>query len=266
MAVSSVKTIDQLLAALDSPSYKGRSEDEVRSIAENLFRNQRDSATLQAQQSYNENAAALDAQRAGINTNYDRQLREQQQALDRSVAAQDRSQIGRGMQRSSYNAATLANMRTKGNEALADIEQNRTNALGSLDSQKTQLQRQLQQNLGAAESAYQSSVASKMQELMDQDYTRRQQAIGDNNSLMIQLYNLMKESGGGGSGGGSGSGGQASENSATVPASQRGGDVNLLASLLGDDDPTKKDKKTVKAVPGINAGGSQTWQNVAMVR
>lgn len=183
-------------------NYQAKSDAERRQIAELLYKNQLDSANLSAQQAYDANAAAINAQRAGINTSYDRQLQEQREATAKSMASLDRSMMGRGMQRSSYNAATQANMALKGNEALGDIEQNRTNALGSLDAQLTQLQQQLQQNKTAAQSAYETNVLNKINELENTDYTRNTETMNNRNNVILQLLQLTKDGSGSYGGGG----------------------------------------------------------------
>lgn len=196
-------------------NYQAKTDDERRRIAELLYKNQLDSANLSAQQAYDANAAAINAQRAGINTSYDRQLEQQREANAKSIAAQDRAMLSRGMQRSSYNAATQANMRLKGDEALGDIEQNRTNALGSLDAQLTQLQQQLQQNKTAAQSAYETNVLNKINELENTDYTRNNETMNNRNNVILQLLQLTKDgSGSWGSGGGGYSGGGVSDDGA----------------------------------------------------
>lgn len=287
-------SLDELAGLLQKYNYNTRSEDELRAIAEALYKNEYDTSKLNAQQkydtdtlaakqtaeaskladqqgydsttlalqqaladnlrqygqSYDRNVTALNNQLAGINTNADRQLEAQAETTRNSMAAADRLALSRGMQRSSYNAATQANMALQGDKALANIEQDRANSLNAVNENLAQLEReygenttaattktndqiallqqqlaqnlgatdkqlaqslaaysqQLQQNNAAADSAYQTGITNKINELMDQDYTRSQDVLKANNDLQMQLYSLMlqqQQINGSGSSGGS---------------------------------------------------------------
>ena len=197
------KTVDELASMLENSAYTPKSDAELRTAAENMYRNQRDQAILSAQQTRDASVSALNSQLAALDTSYARQREQQQQATAQSRANADRQSLSRGMQRSSYNNATLANIDLAGNKALAQIGQNQTNDINSIKAQISQLEQQLQQNLASANSTYESNVLAKLQELQDAEYSRRLAAEDTANDIRFKLYQYQQAAGGGTSSGGS---------------------------------------------------------------
>lgn len=201
------KDLDTLAAALRDSSYTPRTDDELRQQAQALYQNQLDAAKLTAQQNYDTTAAALQNQLDQLDTSYARQTEAQQEANRQSLSNQDRYSLGRGMQRSTYNNATIGNLQIAGDKALNQIQQNRTAQESSIASQQALAKQQLQQNLAAADTQYQNNVIARILEMQDQDWQRQQQMDAQRNQLQMQLYQLQqtdrKSSGYGGGGGGS---------------------------------------------------------------
>lgn len=211
------KTVDELASMLENSAYTPKSDAELRTAAENMYRNQRDQAILSAQQTRDASVSALNSQLDALGTSYARQREQQQQATVQSRANADRQSLSRGMQRSSYNNATLANIDLAGNKALAQIDQNQTDDTNSIKAQISQLEQQLQQNLASANSTYENNVLAKLQELQDAEYSRRQAAEDTANDIRFRLYQYQQAAGGGRSSGGgrSGSGAAAAAGTGT---------------------------------------------------
>lgn len=195
------KTVDELASQLQNTKYGDKSTDELRSEAENMYKNQLDSSKLSAQQSYDSNALELNNQLTALNKSYDKQYAQQQQATVQSKQSADKQALSRGMQRSTYNNATLANLDIAGNKALNEIEQNRTDSTNEVNSQLVLLQKQLQENLASAQSTYENNVVTKLQELLDQQYERQKSYEDTSNDLAFKLYEKQKAAGGSSSGG-----------------------------------------------------------------
>lgn len=121
------KSVDELAESLSASQFTPKTDAELRAQAETMYKNQRDQAILSAQQSHDSSVAALNSQLAALDTAYARQVEQQKQATAMSRANADRQSLSRGMQRSSYNNATLANIDLAGEKALAQIAQNQTN-------------------------------------------------------------------------------------------------------------------------------------------
>lgn len=186
------KSVDELAESLSASQFTPKTDAELRSQAETMYKNQRDQAILSAQQSHDSSVAALNSQLAALDTAYARQAEQQKQATAASRANADRQSLSRGMQRSSYNNATLANIDLAGEKALAQIAQNQTNDVNSVNSQIAQLQQQLQQNISSANSSFENSVLAKLAELQADQYSKQQSAQATNNDILMQLYQLQK--------------------------------------------------------------------------
>ena len=186
------KSVDELAESLAASQFMPKTDAELRSQAETMYKNQRDQAILSAQQSHDSSVAALNSQLAALDTSYARQAEQQKQATAASRANADRQSLSRGMQRSSYNNATLANIDLAGEKALAQIAQNQTNDVNSVNSQIAQLQQQLQQNISSANSSFENSVLAKLAELQADQYSKQQTADATNNDILMQLYQLQK--------------------------------------------------------------------------
>lgn len=198
------KSVDELAESLSASQFTPKTDAELRSQAETMYKNQRDQAILSAQQSHDSSVAALNSQLAALDTAYARQAEQQKRATAASRANADRQSLSRGMQRSSYNNATLANIDLAGEKALAQIAQNQTNDVNSVNSQISQLQQQLQQNISSANSSFENSVLAKLAELQADQYSKQQTAQATNNDILMQLYQLQKSAEGAKSSGGGG--------------------------------------------------------------
>lgn len=232
------KTVDELANMLENSAYTPKSDAELRTAAENMYKNQRDQAILSAQQTRDASVSALNSQLAALDTSYARQREQQQQATAQSRANADRQSLSRGMQRSSYNNATLANIDLAGNKALAQIGQNQTNDTNSIKAQISQLEQQLQQNLASANSTYESNVLAKLQELQDAEYSRRLAAEDTANDIRFKLYQYQQAAGGDTSSGGS----RTHSPSARTPA----------ATPTVSDDGLDKDLRGTTKLPDAN--------------
>lgn len=182
------RSIEELAAALEKFNYTPRTEAERRAQSESLYRTQLEQALRNAQQTYAESDLALANQLIGLDTGYDRQRQSQEEAIRSAISQADRHALSRGMQRSTYNNATLANLQTKGNEALARIEENRANDRAGVEAQRAQLSRNLARAREGANADFESQVIAAMQKMADEDYQRKLAADQNNNSTQLQLY------------------------------------------------------------------------------
>lgn len=252
------KTVDELASMLENSAYTPKSDAELRTAAENMYRNQRDQAILSAQQTRDASVSALNSQLDALGTSYARQREQQQQATVQSRANADRQSLSRGMQRSSYNNATLANIDLAGNKALAQIDQNQTDDTNSIKAQISQLEQQLQQNLASANSTYENNVLAKLQELQDAEYSRRLAAEDTANDIRFKLYQYQQAAGGGTSSGGGRSGSKPAAGTGTdakATGTDDGLDKDLqtnpawLGALMGVQAPTQKTSTFTRGIP-----------------
>jgi hypothetical protein len=211
------QSIDELAAALKKFQYTPRTDAERRTEAENMYANQRDQALLSAQQTYDTSDLALRNQLIGLADAYNRQIESQNEATRLGISMADRRALQRGMQRSTYNNSTLNNIQLKGDKAVAEIQQNRTNDENRIAGQRALLAQQLAQNQASARSTFEQNVIARIAELANEDYERQTTADQYVNNIQLKLYELLQQdralqakAGKGGGGGGSGSPGEGS--------------------------------------------------------
>lgn len=218
---ASTSTLAKLIETLNSGSLapKTLTEDEMREKATRRYTSAYDEKRLSANQAYDTQALALDRQLGELNANYDKQREQTAADYTRAISQQDRNALQKGMQRSSYNQATLGNIAIAGNKALGDLGNNQLRQQNDIGSQRALLAQQLAQTLQQYDSSQQADILAYMDELEDKNYDRERSALEAQNSLASQIYQYQfqqeqaaqeqanwlaqfnKKSGGGGSGG-----------------------------------------------------------------
>lgn len=199
----------ELLKKLQFDNYTAASDEAIAEEARNRYA-----------ASHAANLASLEAEGTSINTNYDRQRDAASEATSRNLSAQRLNAIRSGMQRSSYNNATLGKIQTEGDKTLNDIEQNRTDAWNSLAARRT-----------AEDQTYEANVLAAIDDIRNREYTRAQNAMTTNNNLWLALYNLMQQSA---SAGGSGGRGGSSTPTATPETPAATGDPYAFSAANAD--------------------------------
>lgn len=201
---------DQLVGMLSS-GYQARSQEQIAQQALGEYQHLYDPMRLSAAQGYARNDLALQQQRASLQGVYDKQ-REASAKQYRSAYSQlDRGMIGRGMQRSSYLAQSLANLEQQGEEAQQAIWDQQAAETGNIDQQRSQLAQQLSDTLAQYDTSQAQAVLARIQALQDQDYERGVAAQQTSWDQLAQAMQLRQSLGLGGNsassvGGGGGSG------------------------------------------------------------
>ena len=184
--------------------YTPRTPEDINARAAAMLDSQYANARLAAQQQSDRNVLAVQNQLDALGTSYDRNIQDLAEQFRQTLSQADRNALRKGMQRSSYAAATRANIGIKGAEAAGQVLENRTNQENALNAQIAQYQQQLADQLGQMDRNYQTDLQAKINELEDQDFQRQQAQ----NELLLNLYQLGdKQNSGQSSGSGSGSGG-----------------------------------------------------------
>lgn len=211
-------TVDELRRQLTMDTYTPKTDEQMREEANQQYASQYNQKKLSAQQTYDQTDLALTNQLASLGQSYEKQREAAGKATRASQSSLDRYSLQRGMQRSSFNAASQANILSEGEKTLADINQTETNARQSLESQRTQLASQLAAQLGQYDVDYASDVQAYFNQLKQQDETARTEADKYRNQLLMALYEYEQQNGGSSGGGGSGGsrGGGSSSSSAAV--------------------------------------------------
>lgn len=164
-------------ASPTNPSYYNpRSDDQLRSIAEQQYQSYYDQLRLAAQQKSDRETTALEGQRAGIQRSYQQQLDDSAKQYRQAYSQTDRETLRRGMQRSSYAAQRLANVQQEGAEAGQRIREAQTSAEGNLDAQIAQISGQLADTLAGYDAGQAADVMKRYNELTSEEYERGREA------------------------------------------------------------------------------------------
>lgn len=185
--------LNELMASIQRPAYTPMTEEEMRQQAQGAVGSYYDAQRLAAEQAAAKTDLALEQQLAGLGAAYDKQREATEDAYARAVSDTDRGMIGRGMQRSSYAAQTLANLREEGADALQDISDQETQAAGNISAQRAQLAQQLAQQMASLNVSEAADVQSRVDELAAREYEREQAALSGSNALALQIYQLLMD-------------------------------------------------------------------------
>lgn len=187
-------TLEKLIASLQGgETYQPLSEQEIRKQAQQRYQSVYDQKRLSAQQAYEQEDAALARELAGLSKTYDEQrgAAAAQTQLTRSQA--DRHALSRGMQRSSYNEGTLANISLAGDAALNRIRQEQTDSEAEIGEKRTQLGMQLSQTLRQLDADRQHDELAYADQLEAREYDRAVTSRNAASQLAMQLYEYQHQ-------------------------------------------------------------------------
>lgn len=187
-------TLENLISQLGSTQpYEPLTDEEIRKQASARYQSVYDQKRLSAQQTYESGDAALARELSGLQKAYDRQ-RASSAAQTRAAYSQaDRHALSRGMQRSSYNEGTLANISLAGDAALRAIDQAQTDQEADIGQKRTLLSDQLSQTLKQLDADRQSDTLAYADELTAREYDRAAESRSAYNQLAMQLYEYQHE-------------------------------------------------------------------------
>lgn len=153
------QTLEQLITRMS------RTADPDYAQAARRYQSLYDQKRLSARQSYEAADAALQRQLTGLRADYADQRRRSAQDTAAAYAQADRQALSRGMQRSSYNAATLGNISLSGAADQRRIDEAENRQTQDVAQQRTQLTRQLHQQLQQYDADQQSDALAYADEL-----------------------------------------------------------------------------------------------------
>lgn len=187
-------TLEALIAKLSQTTpYKALTQAQMKEQAARRYQSVYDQKRLSAQQEYETSDAALLRQLDTLQASYDRR-RDESRAQNRYTYSEaDRHALSRGMQRSSYNEGTLANIRLAGEAALQEIGRQQTEAEDSLAAERTQLSQQLSQLLKQYDTDQLNDELAYMDELAAREYDRVTASANTQNELAMKIYEYQHE-------------------------------------------------------------------------
>ena len=157
---------------------------------------------VQLNNSFNQNVQGLEGQKAGVNQNFDNQLQQNAMNTTRSKNQYNNNTIARGLGRSTVATSGMAGIQDQGNRIANQVNDQRTQALGNIESQKTMLQQALQENLLGLQSKQESESLSLAQQLealqherdwQNQQFTYQQSQDKWNQDFKMQQFEYQKQ-------------------------------------------------------------------------
>lgn len=186
-------TLDSLIGDLKRNTYTPKTEQELQGIADRRYQSYYDQQRLGANQAAETTDLALDRQLTSLNKAYTKQSENSAQQYQQAYSQAGRGMLSRGMQRSSYGAATLGNIAVAGNKAQQDIADNQQTAAGQVGDQRTLLARQLADQLRQYSASQAADTLSYIDELESKEYERGTQSDQYNNGLAAQIYQFANQ-------------------------------------------------------------------------
>ena len=142
-------------------------DEEINQFAENLLRPQLNAALEESQQNYETTKLAKEQEIENLARSLTRSIDEQNSAYRKSAANVETAALSRGMGRSSYTMQTLANQGDALAKAVRELTDENARQSGQIQDQITQAARQNSQTQGRLNTDFASQLASKVQELKE---------------------------------------------------------------------------------------------------
>ncbi len=205
--VTAAEQLQKLIDSYNNAGYTAKTADQINAQAQGEYQSYYDQLRQAAEQSTARSDLALQQQREGLQSSYDKQREASRKEYEDAYSQIDRQHLQRGMQRSSYNAQTLANLRQQGAEAQQDLYSSQYSAEANIDAQRQQLADQLADKLAGYDAQQAADVLARARELEDQEYDRGQEAKQYADTLGAQIYEYQlnaEQNAGSGSGGNGG--------------------------------------------------------------
>ncbi len=177
-------SLEQLISQLSQSAYQPKSAEDIEQEARRRTESQYQQKRLSATQAWEQQDAALSRELGTIGQSFERECAQASAENRQTYAQSDRHALSRGMQRSSYQNATLANIALAGEQAQQDISRRETEAKDGIEKQRTQLSNQLSQQLKQLDLDEETDRLAYADQLYQREYDRQKDA----NQTAMKLY------------------------------------------------------------------------------
>lgn len=183
-------TLEDLIARLEGAqsAYTPLTREEMEREAQNRYQAEYDQKRLNAQQTYQTGDAALLRELGGLEAAYDGERQRSAAQYDQTYREADRHALSRGMQRSSYNGATLAGISLAGENAQQEITERQTAHRAELEGKRTLLSEQLAGQLAGYDQGQRTDTLRYLDELEAREYDRLAAHNAEQQRLAVQIY------------------------------------------------------------------------------
>ena len=186
-------SLEELISSLNRTGYKALTQKQIEQQASRRYKSVYAQKRQSAKQSYQTSDAALARQLSGLQASYDQERQESRAQTRQAYSQAGRQSLSRGMQRSSYGSATLANINLAGDRALEAIGARQTADENDIAGQRTLLSRQLAQQLNQLNTDQRNDELAYIDELTAREYDCTAASRKEQNELAMQLYEYRHE-------------------------------------------------------------------------
>lgn len=190
---SSLEELINKLTQTNQNAYTPLTKEEMQQQAENRYASVYGQKRLTAQQQYDTNDQALAQQLAGLQSTYDKQREQTAENYRKSQSDFDRRLTSRGMQRSSYGNASIANIGLAGNKAQKEIDDAQAQQAGNIGEQRKQLSQQLAAQLAQYDADKQNDILAYVDQLEAREYERGLNDRNTQNQLAMSIYEYQHQ-------------------------------------------------------------------------
>lgn len=169
MALDLTALGNQLRSAM--PKSVQRTDTQLREAASNKYAPIYNAQVEGAQQAQQQSDLSLAQRIERLLPEYQKNAENIEKSTTSAFNQQNRQVLSRGMQRSSYNNATLGNIQIAGMKALAQNDEQRTTEVNQINAQRSQMEQQLAQTLARLEADKEMNIAGYTDEMRQQDWS-----------------------------------------------------------------------------------------------
>ena len=242
-------------------AYTAKTAEEIQAQAATEYQSYYDQLKLAAQQQTDTQDLLYQQQKSGLGTTYGNQITASQKEYASTYSQAGRETLSRGMQRSTYNNQTLANVNTKAAEAKQTIYDAQAAAESNIEGQRTSLASQLAAQIMQYDASQAADIQKRIAEIGNEEYQKSQDAIANELAQAqlneeIRQFNVTQSN--------KKSSGGSSKAAATVATPATGSSVFTTAQLTallskGTTTPAKTTTTTTKSLAAdIKKAGSVT--------
>ena len=182
----------QLESMLKVNEYTPRTDDQLRTEAQNRYAAQYNQQKLAAQQNYEASDQQYQQQ---LKTLADDLATSQQEVIKStadSAASADRYSLSRGMSRASYSVANKARIQNEGVNNLANLMKQYSGQVSGVQANRTQLAQQLADTLAQYEIDNLNNVNNYIDEQKQLDYDRKVASDAAYNNVLMAMYQYSR--------------------------------------------------------------------------
>lgn len=186
-------TLEELAALLTRSGYTPRGEDELRERAERRARADYEEKVLSARQDWEEKDSALARELESLAASYGEKRSRAVAGTEAALSALSRDELRRGMQRSSYGAASRGNLAAAGLAAQSELDASQSVDERALSDRRAALSARLADTVAQYDASRRSAARSELDSLLAAEEEKARAAEQSRLEAEERLYRYRRE-------------------------------------------------------------------------